>query len=111
MKNLFYLNLFFVGFPILLCTMGILDETLIFWGLISTMLTGLFQLIVGFGMYFDDPKDKMLQWYVGLVLLFFGCWLLSAFIETKFLLTPFLFALPPALALFLTYIIYKKRNL
>jgi len=111
MKNLFNLNLAFIGFPILLCLLGIFDSVFVFWGFLSTILTGLFQLIVGFGMLKDDPKDKDLQRYAFFVLLFFSGWIASAFVESKNWIMDYIFVLPPLLAAYLTYIIYKKRNL
>lgn len=111
MKNLFNLNLAFIGFPILLCLLGIFDPAFVFWGFLSTILTGLFQLIVGFGMLKDEPKDKDLQRYAFFVALFFSCWIASAFLETASLVMHYLFVLPPLLAAYLTFIIYKKRNL
>ncbi len=111
MSNLFRLNLFFVGIPIILGLLGyFFDEALIYWALISTILTGLVQLIIGFGMYFDEPKDKLLRWYVILVVFFFSSWILSGLLKDSFDIMKFLIFLPPFLAFYLTFIIYKKRN-
>ena len=111
MKNLFRLNLAFIGFPILLCLLGIFDPSFVFWGFLSTILTGLFQVVVGIGMLKDAPKDKNLQRYAALVVLFFFGWLACSFIDYGDIPMNFLFALPPFLAAYLTYIIYQKRNL
>jgi apolipoprotein N-acyltransferase len=111
MKNLFKLNLAFVGFPILLCLIGIIDENFLFWGLISTMLTGLFQVIVGFGMLRDEPNDKYLQVYAAGVILFFITWFVNAQIGYNNILTFTLIPIPAILAMYLTFIIYKKRKL
>ena len=111
MKNVFKLNLFFIGFPILLCLIGILDENFIFWGLLSTILTGIFQVIVGVGMLVDEPKDKQLQIYVAAVVAFFIMWLLTAQFGLNEFITYCLIGIPPCLALYLTFIIYKKRKL
>lgn len=108
--NLFKLNLVFVGFPIALCLLGIWDEVFLFWGLLSTILTGFFQVIIGFGMYFDEPNDNSLKVYVSLVISFFVIWIATAFIEDGLEIMRYMFALPPLLALYLTVIIYKKRN-
>ena len=111
MKNLFRLNLAFIGFPVLLCLMSVIDGEFLFWGMLSTILTGLFQLVIGFGMLKDEPKDKDLQRYAFLVLLFFCGWITSAFLETINRIMDYIYVLPPLLAAYLTYIIYKKRNL
>ena len=110
MKNVFKLNLFFIGFPILLCLIGLLDENFIFWGLLSTILTGLFQVIVGVGMLVDEPKDKRLQIYIAAVVLFFTIWLLNTQFDSNDFITYCSFGIPPCLALYLTFIIYKKRK-
>jgi apolipoprotein N-acyltransferase len=110
MKNLFKLNLVFVGFPIALCLMGFIDQNLLFWGLISTMLTGLFQVVVGIGMLRDEPNDKYLQVYVAAVVLFFITWFINFLIGYINAITFCLIPIPAILALYLTFIIYKKRN-
>lgn len=111
MKSLFKLNLVFIGVPILLCLIGIIDENFLFWGLLSTMLTGLFQVIVGIEMLRDEPNDKYLQAYVAAVVLFFITWFVNAQTGYHNFLTFGLIGVPPLLALYLTFIIYKKRNL
>lgn len=109
MKNLFKLNLFFVGMPITICLLGFFNEAFLFWGLLSTILTGLFQLIIGFAMLIDEPKNKYLQIYILVVIAFFLIWYLNSLIGYNNLITYFLFAVPPILAFYLTFIIYKKR--
>lgn len=111
MKNLFKLNLVFVGGPILLCLMGFMDEKLLIWGLLSTILTGLFHIIIGFGMLLENPKDRNLQIYVASVIAFFISWFVYAQTGYNDVIGFILVFIPVILATYLTIIIYKKRNL
>lgn len=108
MKNLFNLNLFIIGAPIVMCLMGFLDENFLLWGLLSTMLTGLFQVVFGIAMLIDEPKNKHLQLYFSCVILFFCIWLTSLKFGYVNFGNTVLFTIPPCLALYLTVIIYKK---
>lgn len=75
MKNINYLNYFFVGIPVVLILFGYLTSqssgNLIGCGLLFTILTGLFQIVIGAKMLIDEPNDKMLQTYIISVILFF----------------------------------------
>lgn len=110
MKNLFKLNLVFVGVPILFCLMGIWDKGFLIWAAFSTIPLGLFHLIIGFGMYGDEPNDKNLQRYCALVLIFFATWIFTGLTGYGTEIMRYLMFLPPLLALYLTAIIYKKRS-
>lgn len=110
MKNLNYLNYFFVGMPITLCLIGIFDDSYLIFGLLSTMLTGLFQVVIGLKMIADEPNDKKLQIYILSVFLFFALWLLNASLGYANALTYCLVAIPPILAIYFSIIIYKKAN-
>lgn len=110
MKNLNYLNYFFVGLPILLCVIGYIDVSFLFYGLFSTILTGFYQATIGFQMFFDEPDDRNLQVYVTAVLLFFFIWLGNVLINYNEVITYCLIATPPSLAIFFSIIIYKKAN-
>lgn len=106
MKNLFWLNLFFIGLPIVLCLIGVVNEGFLFYGLLSTMLTGLFQLIVGLKMLIEEPADRRLQLYIGGVVVYFLLFFFTTSQRGELLFYP-----QPFFALFLTYVIYKKSGL
>jgi phosphatidylserine synthase len=112
MKNLNYLNYFFVGLPITLILMGFLIDphqgNLIGYGLFSTILTGLFQVVIGIQMLIDEPKNKSLKIYTVSVILFFLIWLLNVQFLNSDILYFILLFIPPVLSLFLSIIIYKK---
>lgn len=108
MKNIFKLNLSFIGLPFFLCLLGFIDQSFILYGLLSTMLTGLVQVIIGLKMLIDEPKNKYLQGYVTGVLLFFLNWFIAIKMGHHDIADYCLFSIPPALAIYLSVIIYKK---
>ena len=114
MKALNYLNYFFVGLPITLILLGFLIEphqgNLIGYGLFSTILTGLFQVVISVQMRIEEPKDKYLKIYIVSVILFFLILLVNALILSSDRLYFILLFIPPILATFLSIIIYKKAN-
>ncbi|GEC72398.1 hypothetical protein SAMN05443543_10846 [Flavobacterium flevense] len=114
MKNINYLNYFFIGIPTLLILLGYLTNqsfgNLVGYGLLFTILTGLFQVIIGTKMSIHEPKDKMLQIYIISVILFFAIWLFNGLFLSSDILYFILLFIPPVLAIYLSIIIYKKRN-
>ncbi|KQB43362.1 hypothetical protein [Flavobacterium aquidurense] len=115
MKAINYLNYFFVGLPILLITAGIITPDkggeLVGCGLLSTILTGLFQLIFGIKMLMDEPEDKNLQKYVNGVIFFFLLWFVNGVILNFEFIYLILFMLPILLAGYFSLITYKKAHL
>ena len=112
MKTLNYLNFFFVGSPITLILLGLLFDpqqgNLIGYGLFSTILTGLFQVVIGIQMLIDEPKNKYLKIYTVAVILFFLMLLINVqllYSDLIYFILPFI---PPVLAIYLSVIIYKK---
>lgn len=111
MKNINYLNYFAVGLPlIILASYPIFKEGALFFSLLSTMLTGLIQVILGIKMFADDTKNKFLSIYIFLVLLFFGLCTLNSIIGFNYIINFIIFSLPPLLAIYLSVIIYKKAK-
>lgn len=109
MKNINYLNYFAVGLPLLiLITYPVFKEGSLVFALLSTILTGLIQVILGIKMLFDEPKDKNLKIYITTVIVFFISWSITARIENNEFIKYLLFSIPPILAIYLSIIIYKK---
>jgi hypothetical protein len=109
MKNANKLNLAVVGLPIILALFGIVETSFLFFALISTILTGFVQVIIGLAMLIDEPMNKKLQVYIFSVIIFFFLWFgisNSKIISDK--IYYLLFVIPILLAMFLSYIIYKK---
>ena len=114
MKNLNYLNYFFVGTPVLLISLGYITNqnsgNLIGCGLLFIILTGLFQVVIGIKMLIDEPDDKMLQTYIALVTLFFVTWFVNAQIFNNDIIYLILLFIPPVLAIYLSILINNKAN-
>lgn len=111
MKQTHHFNLFIVGLPIILGLLGLINEMFLFYSLLSTILTGLVQVIFGINMLIEEPRNKKLQLYIGSVTIYFLIWYLIA--DNNFdneEIYYFLFSIPILLAIFLTYIIYKKTK-
>jgi hypothetical protein len=111
MKTAKYLNTFAIGLPLLIIiTYPIFKESSILYSLLSTMVTGFIQVILGLWMLYNNPNDPKLQLYITSVLGFFTLWFINAQIEYKDILSYFLFPIPLILAIYLSVLIYKKTN-
>ena len=111
MNNIFKLNLVFVGFPIILCLFEIIIKGMLFIGLLSTILTGIFQVVFGIKMLIDEPKDINLKIYIVLVLLFFILlYIMKHDVLYSEYLTFLLFAMPSFLAIYFSIILYRKTK-
>ena len=111
MKAINYLNYFFVGIPaiiFLLAFLQIID--IIVFGLLFSILTGLFQVTIAGCMLLDEPHNKSLQWYIIGVLLFFIMICINPYLPKHDFKIYFFYAIPAILALHLTLIIYKKAQ-
>jgi apolipoprotein N-acyltransferase len=110
MKNINKLNYFFVGVPTILCLAGIFNEKFLFFGMLSTILTGLFQVVMAIKMLIDEPHNKQLQIYIAAVVFYFTTWIVFPEIEYKNILKFGLVIIPILLAFYLSIIIYKKAR-
>lgn len=110
MKNINYLNYFFVGVPTILCLIGIINDNFLFFGVLSTIITGLFQVTIGIKMLIDEPNDRSLITYIIGVVTFFMLWFISSIFDYQNPMLYILISTPPILAFFLSIIIYKKAN-
>ncbi len=108
MKAIKYLNTFAIGTPILLGIIGLIDNDFFFWALISTIITGIIQVIIGIKMLFDNRKDIYIKIYATLVLLFFLVWYINSMNGYNDIISFILIGIPPILAIYLSVIIYKK---
>ena len=111
MKNINYLNYFAIGLPLaILVTYPIFKEGSLFFSVLSTMLTGLIQVILGLKMLLDEPKNKYLQIYITAVILFFCFAYASVYLDFFEQLKIVVLGLPVAIAIYLSVIIYNKRE-
>lgn len=109
MKNLNYLNYFFVGFPLGLCLLGFIDATFMYFGLLFTMCTGFFQVLVAIKMLLTEPENWYLRAYLISVFLFFVI-LLTGYKSAPTMYFLYSIPIPPILAIYLSILIYKKAN-
>lgn len=113
MKNLNYLNYFFVGTPLALILVGYISNDgagdLMGIGLLLSMLTGIFQVIVGFKMLMEEPKSKALQIYIISVIVFFLILFISPILNNDRLFY-ILIPVPPILAIYFSVLIYTKQQ-
>lgn len=111
MKLIYRINIFAIGLPILLGLIGIFFDIFLFYALISLMLTGLIQVLLGVYLFVNNPKDTNLKIYLGTVMAYFSSWF---FIENSDLdlgnFTFIFFTIPALLAIYLTVIIFKKMK-
>ena len=111
MKDLNYLNYFAVGLPLgILITYPIYNEGALLFSLLSTILTGLIQVIIGIKMLIKEPNNIHLKAYIFFVISFFFLWYINSTIGYINILTNTLIAIPAILAIYLTVIIYKKAQ-
>lgn len=109
MKNLNYLNYFFVGLPITLCLLGFIDGSFMYFGLLFTICTGFFQVLVGIKMLLNEPKNWYFRAYIISVFLFFVLLLIGYESEPTIYIL-YSIPIPPILAIYLSILIYKKAN-
>ncbi|CAD0005686.1 MULTISPECIES: hypothetical protein [Flavobacterium] len=108
MKTINYFNYFFVSIPIFFCLMAIINIGFLSYAMLSTILTGIFQIVIGLKMYVHEPHDKNLQTYFASVLLFFVSLIIICKMGLYDLLNYILFGIPPVIAIYLSLIIYEK---
>lgn len=108
MKAIIYFNYFFVGFPLALGCLGLIDGKFLFYGLLFTILTGAFQVVTGIGLFLKNPHEILIQIYLLTVIIYFMFWF---FVNNSILGVLFeyvLFGIPILLAIFFTVILHFK---
>lgn len=104
MININRMNLFMVGLPPILIGFGrILNFDILIAGLLFTMVTGGFQIIVAIGIFIESGyKNKFFAVYLILTLLFFS---LMALTDWKWIM-----GLPPLLAVYMTVLLILEAK-
>ncbi|KAF2513432.1 hypothetical protein [Flavobacterium foetidum] len=112
MKIIKHLNTFAITLPFaIIITYPVFKEAVFIYALFSTMLTGFIQVVIGIKMLIDEPKNRHLQNYISGVVLFFTFLFFNSQARSYETLSCILMATPPILAIYLSFIIYKKKNL
>nr|WP_294784725.1 hypothetical protein [uncultured Flavobacterium sp.] len=110
MKTIEKLNTFAIGLPMLiLLTYPIVKEGALFYALLSTIITGFVQVLLGIKLIFEQPKNRYIQIYIAGVILFFLLCIVQIEIYNEYLRF-LLLSFPPILAIYLSIIIYKKAK-
>ena len=111
MKTIKKINTFAIALPFIIAVFAISNENLLIIALLSTMATGFIQVLISLYLLVQEPRNKYLQIYLVIVILFFGLWFINANYHYSDELIFLLFALPVVLAIYLSIIIYKNLKL
>lgn len=111
MKTTKQLNTFAIGLPLLiLLTYPIIKEGAIFYAMLSTIVTGFVQVLLGIKMIFEQPNNRYIQIYIGGVILFFLICFFQIEIYYNEYVRRMLVSMPVILAIYLSILIYKKTD-
>ncbi len=104
MKNLNRLNYFMTGFPIAAVILGcFFEETLIYIGIMFTVITGLFHVIVALGIFIDSGfKHFLIRIYLIITILFFLLWSFTSW--------DWIVALPAIFAFYLSALLFIEAK-
>jgi membrane protein DedA with SNARE-associated domain len=103
MKALNVLNTIALAIPVSLGLLGIANESFFIYALVSTMATGFIQLLTGMFFWREYPASSHIKIYFALVAAFF----LLLFTNIT---SDWYWYMPPALCLYLSLLIYTKKN-
>lgn len=111
MKYLKILNTVAIGIPIALAILGIFDEGMLMFALVSTMATGFIQVVLGIILLIKNLENWYFINYILIVILFFGLWYFNINIFYSEILTYILFPIPLLLTIYLSVLIYKRKEI
>lgn len=113
MKTIRKINLYLIGLTFTLITLGwIFKNVLIYYGLLLTIPTGIYQVAIVIKLMFENPTSKLLKLYlISVIMLFIIYFIMSTTRNYNSNLIKLLFLVPPILAIYFTYIInqYSKK--
>jgi len=95
---------------IILAFYPIFKEDAIYLSLYSTMFTGFLQVALGIILLIENPKNRYFISYILLVILFFGLWYFNMNICYSDNLSIILYPVPMLLAIYLSILIYKRKE-
>lgn len=102
MKGLKVLNTIALALPICLAVLGIFDEDYLLTALLSTMVTGFMQVVIGLLFWLEFRNNRYIQLYFLVVIAFF----ILLFSKVT---NDWYWCLPPLLSVYLSIIIYTKK--
>ena len=101
MKGLKILNTIALAIPLTFALLSSIDESFLFYAVISTIATGFIQLMTGAFFWHEFPKNTFIKIYFFFVVVFFT-FLYFGFFNS------FIWFLPPVLCLFLSVLVYSQ---
>lgn len=104
------LNTIAIGIPLFILLFGIIYEGAIILAAISTMITGLLQIIVGLIFWINHKSNTYIKVYFLLVASFFSLWYYNVNINYINALTWPLIFTPLALCIYISVIIYSQKE-
>ena len=110
MKALKNLNTFALLLPLGIGLLGVIDESMLLIACLSTMITGLIQVLIGLFFWFLQKKNTYILIYLVTVIFFFTTWYFNSTKIHNNTLDGFLFMTPPLLAVYLSVIIYSQKE-
>lgn len=110
MKIIKNLNTLAIGIPIFKLLFGIISKGALMLSVISTILTGFIQLILGIILLFKFKENIHYKIYFISVIILFSLWIWSPTINKVDYFTYTLIYIPPILAIYLSILIYKTPN-
>lgn len=103
MKNINRINYFITGIPIILMLAGWLFESPVWMiGVLLTILTGAFHIVVGIGLCIENNGKPVYLIYLLSVVLFFICLAVTSWQWIRYL--------PPFLATYISLLIFIKAK-
>jgi hypothetical protein len=102
MKGLKVLNTFALAVPISIAMIGLFDEEYFIMALVSTMITGFMQLVIGILFWLEFPSNRYIKLYFLIVTAFF----ILLFSKAT---NDWYWCLPPVLCVYLSVLIYTKK--
>lgn len=103
MKSINKLNYFFIIVPFAFITIGYLMDNILFMiGLLFSILTGMFHIVVGASLCIANNGKLLYSGYILGVVTFFTLWIFTSW--------DWILIFPPTLALYISILLYLKRN-
>lgn len=109
MGTIKYLNLFAITLPFLiLAAYPVYEDIAVIYALYSTMITGAIQVLLGLILFIRQHGNKFIIGYLTAVALFFALWFINVNAFYSEYMTYLLLPIPLILAIYFTFLIYKK---
>ena len=110
MKALKAMNSIAIGIPLFIALFGIFGESALILAIVSTMATGLIQIIVGLFFWTKHKDNIHIKVYFSLVASFFSLWYYNVNVNYIDALTWPLIFTPLVLCIYISIIIYSTKK-